>query len=87
LRIPKTVQPAGLRTWSAPAIEEVSVQIELEDPARGRIANPDKPFVIGRFNKFVIAADQLDILFIGTLSLHPGGSSIVSEYLLRGLVG
>jgi glycosyltransferase involved in cell wall biosynthesis len=35
----------------------------------------------------VIAADQLDILFIGTLSPHPGGSSIVSEYLLRGLVG
>ena len=35
----------------------------------------------------MIAADQLDILFIGTLPPHPGGSSVVSEYLLRGLVG
>ena len=35
----------------------------------------------------MIAADQLDILFIGTLPPHPGGSSIVSDYLLPGLAG
>jgi hypothetical protein len=30
----------------APAVQEIPVQIELEDPTRGRIANPDKTFVI-----------------------------------------
>jgi len=32
-------------------------------------------------------AQQLDILYVGTLPPHQGGSAIVGDYLLRGLAG
>src|SRR5205814_9155703 len=36
----------SLATRGTPAVQKISVEIELEDPTRGRIADPDEAFVI-----------------------------------------
>src|SRR5688500_6523597 len=42
----RTVQASRLWTWRAPAVEMVALLIELQDPRRRRIADPDEAVLI-----------------------------------------